>query len=92
MTRSGTDGLGIRGRGRETVEQKAHRLLVTGAVRAVDVAETGALVVVAGDTGRYEVELSPGRSTCSCPATVARCSHVIAAELIARLPDSEDAA
>ena len=56
---------------------KARRLLAAGALERASLAE---VYTVAGDHGRYIVVVSADRryATCSCPASLATCSHTAA--------------
>jgi hypothetical protein len=71
---------------RETIDQKAARLLTTGRVKVRWVTLGHALVVVEGDSGVWRVIYRTGRWRCPCPAWVARCSHRVAAELVVGRP------
>lgn len=69
---------------RETIDEKADRLLMSQRVRVLRVGDR-TVVRVEGDHGIYAVvgdECEP--LTCSCPAGErhVRCSHLIAAELV----------
>jgi hypothetical protein len=70
---------------RETVDQKANRLLTAGRVQVRWVTSGHALVVVKGDSGTWRVIYRRGRWRCPCPAWV-RCSHLAAAELVVGRP------
>lgn len=59
-----------------TIEEKAERLLVTGAL-TVTVEEA----TVRGDHGTYTVWRDPDRWRCSCPARK-KCSHIEAVERV----------
>jgi uncharacterized Zn finger protein len=61
---------------RETATLKADRLLVTGGVSVLEVADRHVLADVVGDHGRYRVKFD-GRWRCTCPAPT-YCSHAIA--------------
>ena len=71
---------------RETIEEKAARLLTAGSVQVRWVTPGHALVVVKGDSGSWRVIYRQGRWACPCPAWVARCSHLAAAELVVGRP------
>jgi hypothetical protein len=74
---------------RETIQDKAARLLLAGRVRVVEVIPGRALVQVEGDTGRWTVVYRRGRWSCPCPAPPwRRCSHLAAAELIVGRPSN----
>lgn len=74
---------------RETVEAKAGRLLVSGRVWIERVEADLVAARVMGDTGAHDVVWSAEDGWwCSCPASVQRCSHVLAVELVAD-PDPE---
>lgn len=63
---------------------KAHRLLTSGAVTVTVADGQHVTAMVRGDHGEYFVSWSDGdlRWMCSCPSMRARCSHVIAVELV----------
>jgi len=63
------------------VEAKARAYLGEGRVRVVSSGGGIADVLVRG-TAVYAVQLSGGRWTCTCPARVERCAHIVAATLI----------
>jgi uncharacterized Zn finger protein len=77
---------------RESVEQKAARYLAEGRVLLERVDEAGVRALVAGDSATHEVVATWGMYTsptfgedgwsCSCPASISRCSHVVACELV----------
>ncbi len=71
--------------GRETVDQKANRLLTAGRAQVRWVTPGHALVEVEGDSGAWRVIYRQGRLRCPCPAWV-RCSHLAAAELVVGRP------
>jgi hypothetical protein len=63
---------------RETVEDKACRLLSTRSVAVLEVSADHAIAQVHGDHGTYHVE-HDGRWRCSCPTPPGRaCSHGLA--------------
>lgn len=64
-----------------TVEEKARTYLGDGRVRVVTAGSGHADILVRG-SGVYAVQLSEGRWTCTCPARVERCAHIIAASLV----------
>ncbi len=68
---------------RETLEQKAGRLLTSGSVRVLELDADGhGRACVVGDNGKYVVEIGGnGRARCTCPAW-GRCSHAAAVELV----------
>lgn len=69
---------------RESVEAKAARLLVAGALSVVEVVPGGRVrAVVDGDHDRYHVVWEAGEWSCSCPARGA-CSHLEALRLVVR--------
>jgi hypothetical protein len=70
---------------RETIEAKAARYLAEGRLEVLFVAEESARVRAScrGGDGIYSVTCDRGGWSCSCPARVARCAHVVAAELVA---------
>jgi hypothetical protein len=72
---------------RETVEQKAARLLTSGRVEVRWVTPGHAVVVVQGDSGEWRLVYQRGRWRCPCPAWV-RCSHLAAVELVVARPDN----
>jgi uncharacterized Zn finger protein len=75
---------------RETLDEKAGRLLSTGSVRVLELDGRGyGRARVDGDHGRYDVALDGnGRPRCSCPA-YGRCSHAQAVALVVpRVPVS----
>jgi hypothetical protein len=76
---------------RETVAQKASRLLTAGCVQVRWVTPGHALVVVEGDSGTWRVIYRQGRWRCPCPAWVERCSHLAAAELVVGRPRNVEA-
>lgn len=62
---------------RETVAEKAHRLLEAGAVTLVDEIDDDPhvwLFKVSGDSGLYDVSASEGETVCNCPANGV-CAH-----------------
>jgi uncharacterized Zn finger protein len=66
---------------RETIPEKAERLLVAGAVHVQRADGTRIAATVQGDHGRYVVAFDGERWACSCRAWKC-CSHVAAAELV----------
>lgn len=62
---------------RESVTEKAGRLLLDGSVRLIHVDPDGAEAVVAGDTGTRHVTFDGHRWSCDCPS-YQPCSHAIA--------------
>ena len=72
---------------RETVEDKAARLLLAGRVQVLEVIPGRALVQVQGDSDCWRLAYRRGRWSCPCPAPAwRRCSHVAAAELVVGRP------
>jgi len=77
----------------EAMFQKGKRLLSSGCVTVLEVADGRIVARVAGDHGEYDVTKTPGdRFRCSCPSLKWRCSHVVALELVTgrarRMPES----
>jgi len=69
-------------RGRETVPEKAARLLSSGSVCVVEVDGSGhGRARVAGDHDRYVVTIDEHGRRCTCPAW-RTCSHSLAVELV----------
>lgn len=67
---------------KETVPEKAARLLSSGAVRVVEVDGSGhGRARVAGDHNRYLVTIDEHGRRCTCPAW-RPCSHSLAVELV----------
>ena len=67
---------------RETIGEKAPRLLTSGRLLVGRVDDAGLRALVAGDTGTHELSRDgDGELICSCPA-VRRCSHIAALELV----------
>ena len=63
------------------IAAKVERLLATGALRVMHLAEGHCTVNVEGDTGTWVVSYCPSAGwTCTCPA-VRTCSHIRATEL-----------
>lgn len=77
--------------GRESVAEKAVRLLADGCVLVERAVDGEVLALVAGDTGVYEVEVAGGVAWCSCRAT-RRCAHLVALELVTGPVDGTAAA
>jgi uncharacterized Zn finger protein len=67
---------------RETVSEKASRLLTEGRVHVQRADGTRIAATVQGDHGRYVIVLDGERWACSCPSFRA-CSHIAAVELVA---------
>jgi hypothetical protein len=69
---------------RETVQEKAVRLLCERRVRILECHEdAGALLVdVRGDRGVYSITFEEGALRCDCPARARRCAHVQAVEYV----------
>lgn len=67
---------------RETIEQKAARYVVAGRLMIDRVDEQGVRARVRGSGEVYDVVFADGAWSCSCPARVARCAHVAAAQLV----------
>ena len=66
----------------DKVVAKAHRLLVTGKVTAVEQTSTTAYFQVQGsDTEPYDVKFQQGVWICDCPARV-DCAHLLAVRLV----------
>jgi uncharacterized Zn finger protein len=68
---------------RESIPEKASRLLATGAVYVQRADGTRVAALVHGDHGRYVVAFDGERWACSCPAWTKGCSHLAAVELVA---------
>jgi hypothetical protein len=67
---------------RESVPEKAQRLLATGRVHVRHRDEARVAAMVEGDSGRWVVVCDPeGRCVCSCPS-FRSCSHVEAVRRI----------
>lgn len=66
---------------RETVEQKARRMLHTGAVDIVHRVGEAVIAEVVGDTGTYRVTHAEGRWECDCPSRIT-CAHIRAVERV----------
>jgi hypothetical protein len=66
---------------RETVPEKAARLLATGAVHVQRADGVRIAATVHGDHGRYVVVCDGERWACSCPAWK-NCAHARAVELV----------
>jgi uncharacterized Zn finger protein len=67
---------------RETIPEKAGRLLTEGRVHVRHRDEVRIAAEVEGDTGRWIVVCDPeGRWACSCPAWKG-CAHLAAVELV----------
>lgn len=67
---------------RETVEEKARRLLAGGRLLVERVDEAGLRALCVGDTGTHELSRDgDGDIVCSCPAT-RRCAHLAAIALV----------
>jgi uncharacterized Zn finger protein len=67
---------------RETIPEKAARLLTAGSVYVQRADGARVAATVEGDHGRYVVVFDGERWTCSCDAWK-NCSHVAAVELVA---------
>lgn len=82
--------------GRESVEDKARRLLATGRLTVTSVVGDHVAAVCQGDTGCYDLGHQPGRGWwCSCAVRTDRCSHLAALWLITirrRAPDPTSSA
>jgi hypothetical protein len=76
---------------RETVEKKAHRLLVAGRLVVSDVGEDRIRATCDGDHDRYDVVFERGYWSCSCPARGGGCSHLVALRLVTVQPRRPDA-
>jgi uncharacterized Zn finger protein len=77
---------------RESVTEKADRLLSSGQVRILHLGADRVVARVEGDHGVYCVASSVTRPMeCSCPAgeRQVRCSHLIAVELITVVEPAE---
>jgi uncharacterized Zn finger protein len=75
---------------RESIEEKADRLLSAGRVRILHRGVDRVVAVVEGDHGRYCVSSSPTRPLgCECKAAERnmRCSHLICVELVTTARD-----
>ena len=68
---------------RETVPEKAARLLSSGAVYVQRADGAKVAATVQGDHGRYVVVFDGERWACSCCARTRTCSHATAVELVA---------
>lgn len=68
---------------RESVTDKADRLLIQGAVAVLEVCRDVVAVAVQGDHDRYAVTFKDGRWRCTCPAP-GPCSHGLAAARVTR--------
>lgn len=66
----------------EGLADKARRYLGEGRVRVGTRTRGYADVAVRGNLGTYRVVFEDGRWSCTCPAMVPECAHVIAAALI----------
>lgn len=68
---------------RETVREKAGRLLLEGRVLIVSVGASGVVAHVRGESGLYVTSWAAGLWSCSCPH-IGRsdCSHVLAVKRI----------
>jgi hypothetical protein len=71
---------------KESVEEKAARLLTEGRLQLVDVSGyppvvTYAEAICTGDSGDYELTFAQEAWRCSCPSTY-ECSHIKAARLV----------
>jgi hypothetical protein len=67
---------------RETVEEKARRLLGEGRLLVEHVADGRVQAIVAGDSGMHELAVeADGAESCSCRAS-GRCSHLVALGLV----------
>jgi uncharacterized Zn finger protein len=67
---------------KETIPEKAARLLSSGCVHVQRADGARVAAIVQGDTGRWIVAGDgEGRWACSCPAWKG-CSHIAAAELV----------
>ncbi len=67
---------------RETADEKAGRLLVTGRVEVRLVTSEGISAHVRGDHGDYSVGRHAGGWYCTCPCPWPRCSHLLAVKLV----------
>ncbi len=76
---------------RETVPEKAARLLSSGAVYVQRADGAKVAATVQGDHGRYVVVFDGERWACSCPAWRS-CAHATAVELVATPARAEAAA
>ncbi|MCK6480237.1 MAG: hypothetical protein L6R43_08820 [Planctomycetes bacterium] len=78
--------------GRETVREKARRLLAEGRVTVLRATPEGLRARVRGDSGEYDSSaFRNGIGWCSCPAQKsAPCSHLLALGLLVR-PDVAEA-
>ena len=75
---------------RETVSEKAARLLSSGSVRVVEVDGSGhGRARVAGDHGRYLITIDEHGQRCTCPAWKPY-SHALAVELVVAGQGSRD--
>ncbi len=66
---------------RETLAEKAARLLADGRVHVVYAARHQVRALVEGSTGRYQVRYETGAWSCSCD-NPRRCSHWTAVDLV----------
>jgi len=70
---------------KETVAEKASRLIFTGAIRFIGRPTRQHLEGrCTGDTDDYEFAMNYGRWGCSCPNPKGSCSHLLAAKAIFR--------
>ncbi len=63
---------------RQTVTDKASRLLADGAVHVHSADENHVSARVRGDSGIHDVNWQHGAWSCTCPACGPRCSHIAA--------------
>lgn len=71
---------------RETVDAKARRYLAEGRLVVVHVDARGARARCRGSGAVYDLEVSGGEWSCSCPARVQRCAHLLALALVVNVP------
>lgn len=68
--------------GRETIAEKAQRLLASGRLTVERVDHEIVRATCEGDHGRYSLSISADRSHCTCPARVRTCAHRVALRLV----------
>lgn len=66
----------------QTIEQKAHAYLLAGKIRVVELGGGTATLHAQGTKPAPYVVTWTGHWTCTCPAHVADCAHVVASRLI----------
>ncbi len=71
--------------GRESLEDKANRLVEEGKVKHINTFKNS-IFEVAGDSGNYSVIIGANNSTCTCKYFTLKgglCSHILAARIYA---------